>query len=274
MSVRRQWFTAVTVLLLLLGWVSALEIRVDDEGGPADLADRVDAAVDAWRTAGADVEAVDRTVLVRYGDAALLGPDALSLVITGGPPGVDLEVVVQADAGDELDDALVVAIGIALGGTPGLGVLDPRLAPGEERRPGSDDAAALAPGVGLPGDITGDGEVGFDDLLELAAAWGRQGINLPADLDGDGVIGDGDLDVLREHYQFAPIGTDEDRPAAEPPGEDADVVDEPVDEEPGDHEPADDERLDGEPVDDEPANGEPVDDAAGAEPEDDPGDGE
>ena len=207
MSVRRRWRTAIATLLLL-GSASAWEVRVDDEAGPADLGARVDAAVDAWRAAGADVDAVERTVLVRYGDAALLGPDAISLVITAGPPGVDFELVVRADAGEQLDDALVIAIGIALGGTPGVGVLDPRLEADEPRRPGPDDAAALAPGVGLPGDVTGDGNVGFDDLLELASAWGRQGINLAADLDGDGVVGDGDLDVLREHYRFAPIGSE------------------------------------------------------------------
>ena len=235
MSARRHWLPAITALLLL-GSASALEVRVDDEAGPADLAARVDAAVDAWRMAGADVDGVDRTVLVRYGETALLGPDALSLVITGGPPGVDFEVLVRSDAGEQLDDALVIAIGIALGGTPGLGALDPRLEEGVPRRPGPGDAAALAPGVGLPGDVTGDGNVGFEDLLELAAAWGRQGINLPADLDGDGIVGDGDLDVLREHYRFAPIGTDDDADATVAPADDPPDSDEPTDQQPADDE--------------------------------------
>ena len=217
---RRFWLPAITALLLI-GSASAWEVRVEDEAGPADLGARVDAAVDAWRAAGADVDGVDRTVLVRYGDSELLGPDALSLVVTGGPPGVDFEVVVRADANEQLDDALVVAIGIALGGTPGVGVLDPRLAAGEPRLPSPDDAAALAPGVGLPGDVTGDGSVGFDDLLELAASWGRQGINLPADLDGDGSVGDGDLDILRDHYRFAPVGGDAERMDPEAGGADS-----------------------------------------------------
>lgn len=254
MSARRRWLPAL-IVLLLLGWSAAWEIRVDDEAGPSDLAARVDAAVDAWRAAGADVDAVERTVLVRYDDTALLGPDGLSLVITGGPPGIDFEVVVRPDAGEQLDDALVVAIGIALGGTPGVGVLDPRLEADEPRRPGPADAAALAPGVGLPGDVTGDGNVGFDDLLELAAAWGRQGINLPADLDGDGAVGDSDLELLREHYRFAPIGSDADDDGAAPAAE-------PTDDEPATDEPANDEPATDEPADDEPATDEPTDDEA------------
>ena len=207
-------FGALTAFASAAAW----ELRVDDSGGPADLADRVDVALAAWRAAGAAIDEVERTVLVRYASADLLGPDALTLVVTGGPPGVDLEVLVRPDAGATLDDALVVALGIALGGRPGVGVLAPRLLPDEPRLPSADDVTALAPGRGLPGDVTGDGRVGFADLLALAEAWGRRGINVPADLDGDGVVGEGDLERLREHYQFSPLGDEAaEGEAGEPP---------------------------------------------------------
>ena len=221
--------TTVVALLIVLACTSvsrAWTLRVDDAGGPAGLAERVAAAEQRWRDAGADLAAVDRSIVVRYEGAETMGPDALTLVVTGGPPGVDLEVWVRSDADTDalLDDALVVAIGIALGGTPGVGVLDPRLGT-DPRVPSADDVAALAPGRGLPGDVTGDGTVGFADLLALAEAWGRRGVNLPADLDGDGTVGDADLEILRANYGFAPLPSE--RAAAPPvPPEAEDALDE------------------------------------------------
>ncbi|MBT8484379.1 MAG: hypothetical protein KJO43_02300, partial [Phycisphaerae bacterium] len=46
--------------------------------------------------------------------------------------------------------------------------------------------------ITLPADITGDGTVGFTDLLALLAAWGPCA-GCPADLDGDGIVGFTDL---------------------------------------------------------------------------------
>ena len=215
------WLRHIVMLAAVMAcaWTLAWELRIDDSAGPADLGDRVDAAVAAWSAVGVDIEAVERTVLVRYASAELLGPDAFSLVVTGGPPGVDLEVLVRADAGDRLDDALVVAMGIALGGSPGVGILDPRLKPDEARVPSDDDAAAVAPALRVTGDVTGDGRVGFDDLLALAGAWGRRGVNLPADLDRDGVVGDADLTLLRESYRFAALGDEIDDDEIDAPDE-------------------------------------------------------
>ena len=215
------WLRQIVMVAAVMAcaWTSAWELRIDDSAGPADLGERVDAAVAAWSAVGVDIEAVERTVLVRYASTELLGPDALSLVVTGGPPGVDLEVLVRADAGDRLDDALVVAMGIALGGSPGVGILDPRLKPDEARVPSDDDAAAVAPALRVTGDVTGDGRVGFDDLLALAGAWGRRGVNLPADLDRDGVVGDADLTLLRESYRFAALGDEIDDDEIDAPDE-------------------------------------------------------
>lgn len=213
---------ALAVALMACAWTSAWELRIDDSAGPADLGERVDAALASWSAVGVDIEVVEQTVLVRYASAELLGPDAFSLVVTGGPPGVDIEVLVRADGGDRLDDALVVALGIALGGSPGVGILDPRLELDEARVPSEADAALVAPAIRVTGDITGDGQVGFEDLLALAEAWGRRGVNLPADLDRDGAVDDADLTLLRERYRFAALSDEVDDDAID---DDVDDVD-------------------------------------------------
>jgi len=249
---------AVAVALLVAfacaSAAQAWTLRVDDAGGPAGLAERVTAAERRWSDAGADIAAVERSVLVRYASADAMGPDALTLVVTGGPPGVDLEVWVRSDteADARLDDALVVAIGIALGGTPGVGVLDPRLG-SDPRVPGADDVAALAPGRSLPGDVTGDGAVGFADLLAIAEAWGRRGVNLPADLDGDGTVDGADLEILRANYGFAPLPSERTAVAPTPPEQDDATDDEHDDEHDDETTPEEGDDAEGEDADDEPS---------------------
>ena len=57
--------------------------------------------------------------------------------------------------------------------------------------------------VDVPGDVDGDGIVGFNDLLTLLAAWGPcpdPPSPCPADLDGDGVVGFADLLFLLSHW--------------------------------------------------------------------------
>lgn len=240
---------ARSALVLATGWLLAIAtsahawtLRVDDAGGPADLETAATAAEQRWRDAGADVDGVARTVLVRYETEERMGPDAIMLVVTGGGPGVDLEIWMRAEdvPASERDDALTIAIGIALGGTPGSGLLDPRLTD-EPRVPGVDDVAALALGRDVAGDVTGDGRVGFDDLVALAEAWGRRGVNLPADLDGDGVVDEDDLRVLREHYRFAPLPSERTAPAADPDVDDGGAAPAaPSDESPDEGAPADD----------------------------------
>ena len=51
-------------------------------------------------------------------------------------------------------------------------------------------------GVSLPGDLDGDGSVGFNDLALLLGAWGPCSGACPADLDGDGGVGFNDLALL------------------------------------------------------------------------------
>lgn len=235
---------AAVLVAASLATAGAWDLRIDASGGPADLETRVNAALAAWTDAGVDVAGVERTVLVRYGDEALMGPDALTLVVTGGPPGVDLEVLVSP-SGDRVDEALVVALGIALGGTPGSGALKPALEPDEVRRVSPSDASALQRAA-IPGDIVGDGVVGFADLLALAEQWGRRGINLAADLDGDGSVGAGDLDRLREHYDLRDLETEPEAPGPPEPPEAPDDDDEDEDEAPPAGEDSGDDALEDE----------------------------
>jgi hypothetical protein len=219
--------TALALLVLAVApWAAAWDLRVDPSGGPLVLLDQVEAALADWTAAGADVEGTDRTVIVRYGDPDRLGPDAIVLVVVR-PDAGSFDVLVHPDR-DGVRAALVPAFGVVLGGVPGAGALDPRIDATAPRVPNADDVAALRAGrPEVPGDLDGDGRVGFEDLLRLAAAYGRQGINLPEDLDGDGVVGDADLDLLRERYAF-----DDGAASAEPaaPGEPAgDGTDEPTD---------------------------------------------
>jgi len=52
----------------------------------------------------------------------------------------------------------------------------------------------------IPGDVNGDGSVGFDDLITLARNYGRSGTLAQGDLNNDGSIGFDDLVILARHY--------------------------------------------------------------------------
>jgi hypothetical protein len=211
-------FVAWLLALTALPWAAAWTLRVDPSDGPLVLVDHVDAALADWRAAGADVEGTDRDVVVRYGDPARLGPDALVLVVVRPDSGA-FEVLVHPEL-EGVRAALVPALGVVLGGVPGSGALDPRVDPAQTPVPGADDVATLrAARSALVGDVDGDGRVDFEDLLRVAAAYGRQGVNLPEDLDGDGIVGDGDLEALRERYTFGPADGDPDAPTPAGPGD-------------------------------------------------------
>lgn len=183
----------------------ALEVAVDPPDD--DLAAAVEAALDDWRAAGIDVDAVDTTVVVRYGAAVRFGPDVTAWVLLRGgaaDPDRRFEILV-APAAREPRAALIPALGVVLGGTLGTGALDPVLDPAGPRRPTAADGRALTERLSaIPGDLNRDGRVDFEDLLLMAEAFGRRGVNLTTDLDGDGIVDAADLDLLRESYTFDP----------------------------------------------------------------------
>ncbi len=262
---------ALASLLLLAATTRALTLDVDPTGGSLVLEERVAAAVAAWRAAGLDVEAVERTVRVRYGEPSLLGPDVPVLVASSDDPAVDLDVFVHPELFEDAPGALVYAIGIALGGERGEGALDPRRAAGADAvLPSAADAAAIeATRLLDPADLNRDGVVDFEDLLLLALRMGERGVNIPGDLDGDGVVGATDVALMRERYTFAPLQrTPLEAPAAAPPApgdlpavpgplesSDGATDDEATDaEDPVDEQPDDDQPIDEEPIEEEPAD--------------------
>jgi hypothetical protein len=185
----------------------ALELTVDAAGGPLTLEDDVAAALADWRAAGVEVDEAEVSVAVRYGDRVRFGPDVQAWVLLRG--GLDgeartYEILVAPDA-TAVRAALIPAFGVALGGSFGAGAFDPVLDRAGPRLPSEADGAVLeARRTAVIGDLTGDGRVGFEDLLLMAAAYGRRGVNLAADLDADGVVDAADLDLLRERYGFEP----------------------------------------------------------------------
>jgi hypothetical protein len=196
---------AALALAASLGGAWALEITVEPPDG--ELAAAVEAAVEDWRAAGVDVDAVEATVGVRVGTTARFGPDVTAwVVVRGGASDADrgFEILVAPDARSPRA-ALIPALGVVLGGTLGRGALDPVLDPAGPRRPTPADGLALTERLSaVPGDLDRDGRVDFEDLLLMAEAFGRRGVNLPADLDGDGLVDAADLDLLRESYVFDP----------------------------------------------------------------------
>lgn len=247
---------ASAVWLMLLAWpttVQAIDLWVDPSGGSLALEEVVEAALEDWRAAGADPDAVDATVRVVYGDAARFGDDVLAWLLLrpdglpGGGQGDDDALrpgyEIQVHPGHEPSRAaLIPAFGVVLGGALGQGALDPYVDPGAPRLPTAAEAEALSEQrSALPGDLNRDGVVDFEDLLLLAAEYGRRGLNLPSDLDRDGVVGDGDLDLLRSAYTFtgpaspaAPAAPEQgDQPTELPPLLDPEPQDEPADDEDG-----------------------------------------
>jgi hypothetical protein len=201
------WAAALVALAGLAAIASALELTVDPAGGPLTLEDDVAAALADWRAAGVETEQVEATVTVRYGDPARFGPDVVAWVLLrGGTEGEDrtFEILVSP-AATAVRAALIPAFGVALGGSLGRGAFDPVLDPAGPRLPSEAEGLALeARRTAVVGDLSGDGIVGFEDLLLMAAAYGRRGVNLAADLNADGVVDAADLDLLRERYTFEP----------------------------------------------------------------------
>lgn len=182
------------------------EYSVDDSGGPLLLSDRLAAAEEAWESVAAGaielVASAGSGHAFAYGDESLFGPDTITLSLAEGG---EIDVLVRPDEGPAVEAALRHELGVLLGlGPAGSGVMSMAIED-DAVAPGAAELAELtAISAFAPADLDRDGVVGFGDLIELAAAYGRGGLNLPADLDGDGDVDDDDVEVLRQAYTFAP----------------------------------------------------------------------
>ena len=193
------------MLALLTSGAFALEVTIDPSA-EAFAAD-VEAAIGDWRAAGIDPDLVEAALLVRVGPEGRFGPDVQAWLLVrpesgDGPRRYELLIAPNATAARA---AAIPALGVVLGGSLGTGAFDPVLDPAGARRPGiADGQRREALRAAIPGDLNASGQVDFEDLLLLAAEFGRRGVNLPADLDGDGQVGVGDLEILRGAYTFTP----------------------------------------------------------------------
>ncbi len=182
--------------------------RVDPAGGPLTLSERLAAMAAAWRKAAPDDavvnEAQDAPALMTYGDAALLGPDVLSLSRRSSATGLRIEL---APAAVDDDAVLLHALGVVLGlpeGGDGVMAFGVPAGGGPGAPTPADVDALRATRRYAPEDLTHDGVVDFYDLVAFGQAYGVQGVNVPADFNHDGRVDDADLAALRSAYTFGP----------------------------------------------------------------------
>lgn len=183
----------------------------EDGGGPLLLSTAAAEVAAAWTEAtdGSALFSVDEGAsnVVRYGDAALFGPDALSLTLarTDEAGRSTLEALIAPQAGDARRAALLHEFGVLLGLPEGSGgVMAFAVDPSASAPTAADVAAFVAQRSFVPEDLNRDGVVDFYDLEAFGRAFGASGVNLPADFDGSGLVDADDLERLRAAYQFTP----------------------------------------------------------------------
>lgn len=208
--------------LVLGGLAFAFDYRIDAEGGPEGLSERVERASARWSgVEGGEFEAgeaEDAPNLIRYGDGERFGNDTFSLTVQRTP---NPTTEVLLNPAEPSDRALTHELGLlgGLSAAPGArSVMNPAI-PQEadaELTP-ADEAALRALAAFVAEDINQDGVVDFYDLADFSTAFGETGVSLPADIDDNGVVNRADLDRLRDAYTFgAPAETSPE--AGETPG--------------------------------------------------------
>ena len=207
----------------LLSFALAVTYQVDETGGPETLTTAVTEAFSAWRTLDETVEAVeseDASTVIRYGDAALFGPDTLSLTVQRSGTERSLSVLVTPAAEPEQQAVLLHETGLLLGlSATESGVMSPALGNAEIALGELESSALGSLQSALKEDVNRDGVVDFYDLADLARSFGQPGLNLPGDINEDGLIDRADLDLLRAAYKFtAPSST---APNEQPEDDDA-----------------------------------------------------
>jgi hypothetical protein len=188
-----------------------VRIAVDDRDGPLLLSTAVADAAAAWSAATDDlarfelVDEADR--IVRYGDLALLGPDAWSLTLAWSLPdgSLRLEALVSPTVGDARRAVLLHELGVSSGLPEGDGGVMAYTVDVAATTPTPADAAAFrAQQRFVPEDLDRNGVVDFYDLEAFGRSYGSEGVNLAADIDGDGRVDDADLQRLIDAYTFTP----------------------------------------------------------------------
>ena len=202
------------LFLVLPATALAVTYRVDPAGGPDGLSAAVAAAFAAWQGLDETLEVAESSdtgsdtgtenaPVFRYGDAALLGDDTLSLTVQRQNGG--LEILVTPTTGPLAANALLHEAGLLLDlAVANSGVMNPAL-PEEPLSLGDAEQTALGTLLtSVKEDVNRDGVVDFYDLVALAQSFGQPGINEPADINDDGLVDRTDLELLRAAYVFAP----------------------------------------------------------------------
>ncbi len=198
------------LFLVLPATALAVTYRVDPAGGPDGLSAAVAAAFAAWQGLDETLEVAENSdtgtenvPVFRYGDAALLGDDTLSLTVQRQNGG--LEILVTPTTGPLAANALLHEAGLLLDlAVANSGVMNPAL-PEEPLSLGDAEQTALGTLLtSVKEDVNRDGAVDFYDLVALAQSYGQPGINEPADINDDGLVDRTDLELLQAAYVFAP----------------------------------------------------------------------
>lgn len=196
------------LLLVLLLTSFTYFVEVNEE--QAQLSGELQTALDAWlelddSLSFSEIASVDEAeVVFRVGDAALLGPDSLSLATQIGEGNRQKLILLHPDA---IDNQLVLRheLGLLFGLTvKNDGIMNPALSPDDSSDLSEADALQLSVTVNAEKeDINKDGSIDFYDLVALSKVFGSADLNSAADLNEDGRIDNEDLELLRVAYSFS-----------------------------------------------------------------------
>ena len=155
---------------------------------------------------------------VRYGGGDDFGPETYSLTAQRTEEDARSVVVLLNPTlepqGDLRRRALLHETGVLLGldtlSGEESGVMNPVFPADAAASLSEADRAAVANLESFAAeDVNRDGVVDFYDLADLAASFGQSGVGVTGDLNGDGVVNDDDVARLREAYVFgAPAQTE------------------------------------------------------------------
>ncbi len=195
------------VLVLLLSSFTYF-VEVNEE--QVQLSGELQSALDAWLELDDSLSFTEvpseeeAEVVFRVADAALIGPDSLSLATQLGEGSRQKLILLHPAA---IDNQLVLRheVGLLLGLTvKNDGIMNPALSPEDSSDLSEADALQLLVTVNAEKeDINKDGSIDFYDLVALSKVFGTADLNSAADLNEDGRIDNQDLELLRAAYTFS-----------------------------------------------------------------------